>query len=208
LARGLKQSQLATYAGVSRSYITRLERGAFAEPSFPKLSRIAGVLGCTLSDLTERLVTEETAAPRFLQDEGAAFLAALPYQVFVYNRVPGLHGGPGHAVPIQVVWLPAMPRKPGALIGLRVTGSCMSPDVQDGEIAILDMEASPLDGDIVAVETEDGGALRRYHIQGDSYVLTADNPSEDDEPIRLYSGSRMFPVVDVWKGRRPRRPRR
>ena len=48
---GLNASQLATYAGVSAAYVSRIERGIVPRPSAAKLGEIARVLGCEVGDL-------------------------------------------------------------------------------------------------------------------------------------------------------------
>lgn len=49
--RGLSQSQLATFAGVSQGYIWRLEAGQYKHPSADKLAAIARVLHVSLDEL-------------------------------------------------------------------------------------------------------------------------------------------------------------
>jgi len=63
-ARGWSQADLAAEAGVTRSYLSRLEGGDYREPSVWKLQLIAEALGLTVLDLiapetghpTERLI--------------------------------------------------------------------------------------------------------------------------------------------------------
>lgn len=53
LARGWGRSQLARKAGVTPSYLGRLEKGVYKRPSVEKLRAIAGALGRTVLDLTD-----------------------------------------------------------------------------------------------------------------------------------------------------------
>jgi transcriptional regulator with XRE-family HTH domain len=53
LARGWDQSELARRAGVSSSYVNRIEAGKYGRPSVAMLTKLAEALGCRLVDLTE-----------------------------------------------------------------------------------------------------------------------------------------------------------
>ena len=64
---GLSQGQLATYADVSRSYITRLEHGEYDDPSYFKLERLAKALDSSVDALVsvpEDGDLEQIAVPR------------------------------------------------------------------------------------------------------------------------------------------------
>lgn len=50
-ALGVAQGAFATRAGVSISYLSRLERGLYADPSATYLGRLALALGCSVSEL-------------------------------------------------------------------------------------------------------------------------------------------------------------
>lgn len=52
-ALGWTQDELAARAGVSRGYLSRLERGVPEQPGLPTLSRICGAMGRTWADLFE-----------------------------------------------------------------------------------------------------------------------------------------------------------
>lgn len=50
---GLTQSELASRAGISPSYLSDIERDKFTNPGVEILCRIALALGCTLEDLVD-----------------------------------------------------------------------------------------------------------------------------------------------------------
>lgn len=52
-ARGWTRAYLADTAGVSKSYVSRLEAGAYPRPSLDRISRIARALGMRVTDLTD-----------------------------------------------------------------------------------------------------------------------------------------------------------
>jgi transcriptional regulator with XRE-family HTH domain len=51
--RGWDQSELARRAGLSPSYVSRLENAGFTRPSLLKVQAFAAALGCRLADLTD-----------------------------------------------------------------------------------------------------------------------------------------------------------
>lgn len=79
---GLAQGELAGQAGVSISYLSRLERGLYADPSATYLGRLAEVLGCSVNDLLGEATADVTtdceralelafaSAQRELSDDG------------------------------------------------------------------------------------------------------------------------------------------
>ncbi len=52
-ARGLKQEQLAKLAGITRSYVTRLEGRLRTNPSVAVRKRLAKALGVSVMELLE-----------------------------------------------------------------------------------------------------------------------------------------------------------
>ncbi|MDT4995298.1 MAG: hypothetical protein QOH97_5190 [Actinoplanes sp.] len=71
--KGLTQTELATAAGLSKTYISELESGAGRRPSGNVLLRIADALGVTIADILGRSVTP--AASDELPEGLAAFAA-------------------------------------------------------------------------------------------------------------------------------------
>jgi transcriptional regulator with XRE-family HTH domain len=86
-AAGLSQGQLATYAEVSRSYVTRLEHGEFAKPSYARLESIARTLGRTLDEIVR---TDPGASEVFVAapaDKAGAIKRLLRYSADQLNRL-------------------------------------------------------------------------------------------------------------------------
>lgn len=65
-ALGLEQREVAARADVSRAYVSRLERGIVAAPTVAELSKVAGALGYSLSELVS---TEPSGAAPGLREE-------------------------------------------------------------------------------------------------------------------------------------------
>lgn len=51
--RGWKKADLARKAGISASYVTRIERGAYERPSIDQITAIADALGVHVASLTD-----------------------------------------------------------------------------------------------------------------------------------------------------------
>ncbi len=58
--KDLTLSKLAQMAGVSKSYLHQLENGKSKSPSVNKLSDIAGALGVSVNDLTDRELVDKS----------------------------------------------------------------------------------------------------------------------------------------------------
>ena len=72
----LTQGQLAMYAGVSRSYVSRLEQGEYEHPDFFAISRIAKALNTTIADLSAENIEGDTILTPLPRDQ-APFLVRL-----------------------------------------------------------------------------------------------------------------------------------
>src|SRR5688572_23809274 len=60
--KGLNQTELATAAGLSKTYISELESGAGRRPSADVLLRISDALGVTIADLLGRSVRPKASS--------------------------------------------------------------------------------------------------------------------------------------------------
>lgn len=207
--RGISQSQLAAYIGMRPSAVSDWLAGK-KRPAPASLRRLAAYAGVPAEEvlriaghLDAEAATPERGRPRSLRDEAMGLISALPFEVPVYEDFP-IHAGQG-GIPIDVVYLPAMQRRPGSVIGLVVRGNCMAPAIEDGEIVVVDLEAEVEDGDVVAVELDDGWALRRCWFRNGGYGLVCDNPaSQPREPLPPMP-AQVYPVIDVRRGRPKRR---
>lgn len=71
---GLQQEELADRAGVSRPYISRLERGVVPSPKLLELDAVAGALDMSIAELTS--VEDPVATTEALRREAQAVLGA------------------------------------------------------------------------------------------------------------------------------------
>ena len=64
---------------------------------------------------------------------------------------------------------------------LRVVGESMiGAGIQDGDLVIVNPEAEPRNGDIVAARLGDGAMIKRYFTEAGTVTLHAENPTEPD----------------------------
>lgn len=86
-AAGLTKGQLATYAGVSPSWVGRLEGGQIVGPSIQKLGDIARVLGCTVQDLIGPESSAATTEVEVPVEKAPAVRRLLRYSADQLNRL-------------------------------------------------------------------------------------------------------------------------
>jgi transcriptional regulator with XRE-family HTH domain len=60
--RGWDQSELGRRAGVSPSYVSRLEGGVYVRPSVERLAALASALGCHIRELTDAELPDDAGA--------------------------------------------------------------------------------------------------------------------------------------------------
>jgi transcriptional regulator with XRE-family HTH domain len=78
LSRGATVKEIAASAGVSSSYLFRMERGEAPNPSISLLRKLAGALGVSLETLTEAGRSPANSGAASLADEIVAGVRTLP----------------------------------------------------------------------------------------------------------------------------------
>ena len=139
--RGLSQLQVAQSIGVDRSYVSRIERGLqYQQVSYGILRNLGALLGAVPGELEALLY--DRPLPRTLV--GAPLM---PIAIGVVAQAnAGLGGGPVE----EWVYLPWEVARGRTLLGVRVSGDCMEPDVADGDVVIIDVAAVASEGSMVA----------------------------------------------------------
>lgn len=211
---GWSARKLAEKAGVSPSTITRIEAGQRIGRS-DTIAAIAQVLGidprlvqgAVSGDeevaypperTPEEILAELNASIKRLRETSAHY-EPLDRPIVWAQLVSSLAAAGEGAVPETefVPYVPAPHERGHTFIAIRVRGDCLSPEVRSGEIAIIDRDASPQIGDIVAVLVGDESLLRIY--RQDELVSLNDHP-----PIAIGAPGVHLQGVVVWAGRRPR----
>jgi SOS-response transcriptional repressor LexA len=209
---GLTQTELGRLVGVCQSTVSSWLQGA-KRPRGAAVLRLAQLSGCSTSEV-RRLVgwgdgTPPISRPTSLRrraQEARRLLDELPLEVQVYDTLP-VHAGSG-GVPLDVVYLPpcAGPAAPRRVVGLTVHGDCMEPAISAGDVVVVDLEETVLDGDVVAVEIDGEWLLRRCWVEASGCRLTCDNAAGGPDAEAPQPAGAAYVVVDVRRGR-PRRRR-
>ena len=183
-ARGLQQYDLAGLAGVGRSWLSQLEIDRMERPDPERLRRLAGPLGVEAERLLaaagygadrEEQVTIE-AADRALRRRSAGRWLRLPV------RSQASAGG-GSPPDVRTVAFEVR----GAEVGHRfeaveVVGECLEDELRKGEVVVVDLDGSPLPGDIVLAEHEGEWLFKIVERRGQELFLVAHN---DRPPLRV-----------------------
>ena len=168
VAYGLSQAELARRAGVGQGLIGRIERGFTASPRGETLRLLADVLHVTVNDLL---------SPSAPESANTAQLPELPISSWVHQISVGpmtyvpqvsitLSAGDPQYTPDGEPWLVPMEWARGKqLVAAKVDGTCMEPELMDGDTVIVDVSRrEPSQGDIIVALLEDGTmAVKRFN---------------------------------------------
>jgi len=170
------QQEVADYVGVSKSTVSRWEKGDIAGMGVGKVHSLAEVLELSPMDLVnldkpaklERLPNKSnTVAIPIL----GAIAAGRP--ILAQEHIEG-HFNLDNTIKAD--------------FALRVKGDSMKKvGIFDGDLVFLRQQCTLENGEIGAVLVEDEGTLKRFYRQAGTVVLQAENDSY--EPIILTNGS-------------------
>lgn len=174
--RKIRQSQVAAFAGVSSAAVSRWATGK-SRPDPEYVRRLAELFGEPLQKVYALAghPAEYTPPPRQDLTPREAIieaLADLPIEVHVYDQLASAGGG--QAVIIETLYVPvaATAGRRTDLVGLRVSGSSMEPELFDGDTLIIDRNATAESGDIVVATIGDEVYVKRLEKKRDGeFVL-------------------------------------
>lgn len=179
-ARGITQTNLALELDVNQSAVQKWWAGT-SKPNVHNANQIADFFGVPRSEVYELvgLPTEEPA-PRREQPFTTALaevLARQPVAIPIHEQTAS--AGLGDEVLEYVYW--SAPRAAGRnIVGMRVHGNSMEPEVQDGDIIYVDKDAAPRPGDIVVAALGPGIVVKYYRDDGRrKYLEGADGRAMD-----------------------------
>lgn len=148
-AKRLSQSVLAEKSGLNRGHIARMETGLIPTVTFDTYKKLAAGLDMPLDAFMEQMGESSPA-----QDTPEQILERLrlatPISIPIVRDFPMRAGEPYDAQ--DYVYLPrarAAARK--GLEAYIVDGNCLSPDIENKDVVIIDRERTIEQGDIVAV---------------------------------------------------------
>jgi repressor LexA len=152
---GLIQAELGKKYGCSAVNISQWENGK-RNINTGNLKKIADILGKpTAWFLAEDEVP--TSSPRRNDD----------VQVVVQIPIYGQCASAGPGSPIQEYAYKSSAQLAGKnIIGIKVSGECLHPHLQDGDIIFYDADASPRDKDMVVVIIGDALNVKRFRQRG------------------------------------------
>lgn len=168
--RGLKQAEVAKAAAISQPYLSRLEAGGedYRQIGHDVLRKLAAVFDTT-DDALEALVYDRPL-PRTLP--------ATPEMTREIPIVADLSAGAFGGAVDGYEYIGLSETRGRMLRAGRVTGSCMAPAIQPGDVIIFDAaNRSPNDGQVVVATIPDSGSergrgvIKRFYRLGDKIKL-------------------------------------
>jgi phage repressor protein C with HTH and peptisase S24 domain len=79
----------------------------------------------------------------------------------------------------EVVWKPRRVRKlPGNRQALEVVGTCLAPEIQRGDVAIVDPDLAWQPGKIIAIRSNGGCQVKRFVRQEEGAIVLSSNEGE------------------------------
>ena len=201
----LSQTELAQRIDVDPSYISHIENGRTKQPAMPIIQALAKALAVPVDDLLAAMAGKPTEPPpqRTPADILRELQASIEQQQQERQRiimVPIVESlasaGEGAIAQGEIAYYPEAQEVGHQFRAIQVKGTCMEPEVRDGDVAVVDLDASPRFNDIVAI-THDGEVLIRILRDGWLYSLNHHPPIPVDEHTKVEG-------VVVFSGRRPR----
>jgi len=152
---GLSQRKLAELSGMTREYINQIEQGKVKSITLTTASKIATGFGIPPSVFF--------GEPQLTKiDDGMV-------KVPVYDDFPVHAGAPTH--PIDHIYLLGLAAAKKSLEGYRVKGDCLTPEVQDGDVVVVDRDGDIESGNLVVCLIDDEVHLGRFRkIAGDYFL--------------------------------------
>ena len=153
--RGWSQEKLAQKSGLTRTAINTIEQRSSNRPSHEAVVRLAKAFNIPESELFPiEGVTDIEKPNENVEDLLDRIRLAQPIQIPVYQDFR-LHMGEEHTTPVEYVYLPRTSKAPKNIAAFRVTGECMEPKIENGDIVIVDSASVAESGDLVICQCED-----------------------------------------------------
>jgi Predicted transcriptional regulators len=177
VARGWSQQQLADKVGVPRTNISQLKQGRRPNPSVDKLMQFANVFNINIDELYEALgISNSTTAIPLSRPESPEEILerlrlATPMSIPVYSEFRAHAGNTGFA-PVDYIYRTRVREAPRHNIeSYIVSGKCMEPKIENGDIVIVDRDMVPEIGDIVLCLIDDELRVAKIIEQNGECIL-------------------------------------
>lgn len=201
--RGLTQGQVATFAGVTRSWLSLVESGHRERPERERLEKIARVLRIPPETLLSAAGYRVTPLPererRTLEEVLAELEAIRPLELPVEE--PPLAAGAPIGAPIEVYYYSPEPgERTHVFRCFRVSGCCMEPDISPGDKVVVDTSTEWKIGDTVAA-VHDGELVVKRVVKREGELWLEAN---DGTLVKPNGETRVIGVVVEVARRVPR----
>lgn len=188
LELGLTLEEVGQIVGVGKSTVRKWESGQIANMRRDKIALLAKALRVAPATL----MGWETSEPPLPSN-------AIPYTPM--SRIPIIGsvraGAGGLAMEEPSGYEFADVRNPDEYFFLRVVGDSMTPDINEGDLALIHKQPDVESGELaVAVIDGEEGTIKKIIKKSGSLVLQAFNPAH---PPRLFIGEEMNEVQIVGK---------
>ena len=172
LARDWTQQELANRALIDRGYLANLEAGTVKKPSAETFLKLARAFNIRPEELYQAAGYIKEAKNAYQYKESPEQILerlrlAQPVAIPVYNEFPVHAGTP--AEPIDYIYIERQKAAKKNIEAYIIHGSCLEPKVSEGDVIIVDRDASIEHGDIVACLSEDRIIVGRLKKVGDDY---------------------------------------
>ncbi|MCK9569564.1 helix-turn-helix domain-containing protein [Candidatus Pacearchaeota archaeon] len=158
-SRGLKKHELAVLAGLSPSYLGRIEAGQYKTTSIETLTRLAKALGVSFDEIKTVVVpksnprkTEYDIKPKSPADIVRDLTASLPELLPVYEKIADRKA-------VAYTYLPQPVPKYGGrdmkLIGIR-SNIKYKDEIKPGDVLVVAKELPPAPGDLCIRDNIEG----------------------------------------------------
>lgn len=174
--KGWTQEEVAKRTSLGRGYIAQLERNIVARPSADTFLKIAQAFNINERELYQAAgyISREGRGVYQVRKETTEelldrFRITLPEEVPIYEEFT-LHAGKP-VVPIDYIPISRQTAKGRRLEAYITRGNCLTPEIQDGNIVVIDREGPIDEGDIVACVVGDELHIARLRkIAGELYL--------------------------------------
>ena len=188
--RGWTQSELAKRAGLKKSHIAVMETRKKQNPSHKTICNLSRAFGYSDKEFLKILTGEEDIHPRESFEQILDRLRLVqPVAIPIYEQ-PVHAGEPSE--PIDYIYRTRTKIAPQNIEGYIVSGHCLEPSINSGDIIIVDRDAEIETGEIVACLMEGKIWLGRVKRVNDKLCINNNNICKAISEVNI-----IAPVIEV-----------
>ena len=188
-AAALTQAQLAKKVGIGQSTIAELEKIGSGSSHTPAIAAILNVSALWLA--TGQGQMQATKTPQLIDLDNNPDYPAIRRVHFALSA--GVHGyaveyeeEPTAPIVFKRQWYERNGYRPEKLFAVRVMNGSMEPGLYDGDVVVVNTEATtPKDGCVFAVNYEGEMVIKRLVRDAGAWWLSSDNPDQRRYPRKV-----------------------